>query len=52
MGEENYRKGLTKWVNTLTIEEKLALKVYHLDMLLSLKQICVDYNFLRASCSF
>lgn len=39
MGEENYRKGLTKWVNTLTIEEKLALKVYHLDMLLSLKQI-------------
>ena len=52
MGEESYQKSINKWINALTTEEKAEFKSIHLDGLFCLKQIRVDYNFLRAACGF
>ena len=52
MGEENYSRAIKKWMNNLSAEEKLEFRAYHLDSLFSLKQVRVDYEFLRAASTF
>ncbi|XP_056699035.1 uncharacterized protein [Spinacia oleracea] len=46
------QRAVRRWLRALTPTEKALLKEYHLEALLGLQQINIDYNFLHAALSF
>ncbi|XP_056687037.1 uncharacterized protein [Spinacia oleracea] len=46
------QRAVRRWLRALTPTEKALLKEYHLEALLGLQQINIDYNFLHATLSF
>ena len=46
------QRTVRRWLRALTPTEKALLKEYHLEALLGLQQINIDYNFLHAALNF
>ena len=46
---KTFEQRLKQWVTSLSTEDKLDFKIYHLDPLLNYMQLVVNFDFLHAA---